>query len=143
MTKTSEATVLDRPVLTRARAVPVLKVVDDPAPSRRRLLSWSLALSTLALASASVVMLAAAPAALPFALVAAALALTARGLLTIVRAESGARRQAATRPATGVANAGLGIALITLVPLLAFALLWTSIMVILGVSWLLYTVGLM
>lgn len=153
MTKTSGATVLTRHVVATARPVPVIKVVV-PAVPRRRLLSWTLALSTLALASASVVMLASAPSALPFALVAAALALTARGLLTIVRGDAApaaattaatavSHAEAHSRPASGFANAGLVIALVTLFPLLAFALLWTSLMVWLGITWLLYTLGLM
>jgi hypothetical protein len=99
---------------------------------------WALAVGTTVFGAAALYVLVQDPAALPFAAVI--------GLFAVVARLGYGRLRAATQEkaeASGaVANTGLVIAAIALAPLIAFALLWTALILIIGAAWLLHLVGL-
>jgi hypothetical protein len=106
-----------------------------------------LSVATVVFASGAVAILLWSPRALMLALGAGLLALVSRSLFVRVRdtLRAQAMGRAATRgaeAATTVSGAGLVIAAIVIAPLLAFALLWTFLLVLIGGTWLLHAVGL-
>jgi hypothetical protein len=98
---------------------------------------WVLALLTVVLAVGSILIILWSPAALALALVVGFLAVAARMVFVRVREASHQRAEAST----AIANTGLTLAAIAIVPLLAFAALWAALLVFLGVTWILHAVG--
>jgi hypothetical protein len=99
---------------------------------------WVLAFGTVVFGAGALYILVQNPAALPIAAVAAALAIVARVGYGKVRTMS--RERAETSGA--VANVGLVIAGVAIAPLILFALLWTSLLLIIGAAWVLHIFGL-
>lgn len=99
---------------------------------------WIAAIGTIILAAVSLVVLVQAPEALPFAMVAGGLAIVARFGYGRMKASVHERTEASD----ATANVGLVIAAIALAPLVAFALLWTALLLIIGVAWVLHLFGL-
>ncbi len=98
---------------------------------------WMLALATLMFASGAVMTLIWSPKAMILALALGLMAVLARVMFVRVKAAAQVRAQAGQ----AVANTGLAVATVVVAPLLAFALLWTGLLLILGVTWVLHTVG--
>jgi hypothetical protein len=98
---------------------------------------WVFALSTVVLAGGSILIILWKPAALGLALIVGFLAIVSRAVFLRVRASSHRRAEGSTV----VANAGLTLAAIAIVPLLAFAALWAALLVFLGVTWVLTAAG--
>lgn len=95
---------------------------------------WALAFGTLLLASAAILLVVWDPRALALALGAGVLALGTRAMF-------GRVRSVASGPAVGsstVANAGLVVAGMAVAPLLAFAVLWLTLLVLIGATWVLH-----
>lgn len=119
-----------------------------PFPTRHPAVPlWVLSVATIVFASGAVAILLWSPRALMLALGSGLVALLARSLF--VRVRDAFRVQAMERAtartaeaATTVSSAGLVIAAIVVAPLLAFALLWTFLLALLGGAWLLHAVGL-
>ncbi len=99
---------------------------------------WFLALATIVLASGSLLIILWSPRALMLALGAGLLALGARGLFLRVRASVHRKAEASS----AVANTGLALATLAVVPLLAFAVLWVGLLLLLGATWVLNALGL-
>jgi len=99
---------------------------------------WALALGTMIFGAGALYILVQNPAALLIAAVAGVFAVVARAGYGRMRAASQARAEAST----AVANTGLIIAAVAVAPLILFALLWTSLLLIIGAAWLLHQVGL-
>ncbi|MBI4728722.1 MAG: hypothetical protein HY775_04375 [Acidobacteria bacterium] len=99
---------------------------------------WGLSLTGVALAAAAVAIVVWQPRALILSLALGLLALVSRGLFGRVKEMSHARAEGSS----AVANAGLVVAAVVVTPLLAFAVLWLSLMLILGGIWILHMVGL-
>ncbi len=102
------------------------------------LILWILSASTVLLASLAVITIILEPRAFPIALGAGLLSLLARSLFARARAATRSRAEAAS----AVANAGLALAALAVAPLIAFALLWTAMLLIIAVAWLLHLVHL-
>lgn len=100
---------------------------------------WALAVGTIVFGAAALYILVQNPEALPVAAVAAVFAIVARFGYGRVRALTETRSAEASG---AVANVGLVIAAVALAPLIAFALLWTALILIIGAAWLLHLVGL-
>jgi hypothetical protein len=98
---------------------------------------WMSALSTVVLAIGALLIVLWEPKALALALVVGGLAVLSRTIFVRVRDARGESADAST----AVANAGLGIAAIAIIPLLAFAVLWAGLLVYLGITWLLTALG--
>lgn len=108
---------------------------------------WVLSVATVVFASGAVFIVLWSPRALMLALGSGLLAVLARSLFVRVRdaMPAPAARGTAVRAneaASTVSGAGLVIAAVVIAPLLAFALLWTALLAILGGTWLLHLVGL-
>ncbi len=99
---------------------------------------WAVAIATVLLASAALLVVLWEPRALWLALACGALALAGRSLTVRIRAAS----RAAAGASSAVANAGMILSLLVIVPLLAFALLWVSLLALLGATWVLRVLGL-
>lgn len=98
---------------------------------------WALSLSSLVLATGAIIVLVWEPRAF---LIAAGLgvgAVVARGAFSRVRSVANVGAQASS----SVANLGLVIAGLVITPLLAFALLWVSLLALIAVQWLMHVVG--
>ena len=98
---------------------------------------WALALGGIVFGAAALFMVVQNPAALPLAAVAGFFAIVARVGYGKVKEASNERAEAST----AVANTGLVIASIAVAPLIAFALLWTALLLIIGAAWVLHLVG--
>lgn len=98
---------------------------------------WLLAFSTVVLASGALLIIMWSPKALALALLVGSGAVGARTVFHRVKVTAGVRAEASSV----VANAGLALAAIAIAPLLAFALLWTTLIVFLGVTWVLHAIG--
>lgn len=98
---------------------------------------WVLSLATIVLAIGALLIIMWEPTALGLALVVGLGALGARSLYTRVK-ESAHRKAEAS---SAVANAGLAVAAVSIAPLLLFAFLWAALLVMLGVMWVLSTLG--
>jgi len=105
--------------------------------TRPSLPPWIMSVTTVLLASGAIVTLIWQPRTLWLALGAGMLAVVSWHTFTRLRAT--ARR---TAGAGAVANTGLFLGVVVVAPLLAFALLWTGLLLILGVTWLLNQAGL-
>jgi hypothetical protein len=92
---------------------------------------------TVILASGSLFIVMWSPKALALALIVGAGALASRALFQRVKVDAHAQAEGSST----VANAGLALATVAIAPLLAFALLWTALLVFLGVTWVLNAVG--
>lgn len=99
---------------------------------------WVLAFGTIAFGAGALYILVQNPAALPIAAVAALFAVAARLGYGKVRTMAQERAEASG----AVANVGLVIAGVAIAPLILFALLWTSLLLIIGVAWVLHSFGL-
>lgn len=99
---------------------------------------WALAVGTTIFGAAALYILVQEPAALPLAALVGLFAVVARLAYGRVRTASQEKAEASG----AVANAGLVIAAVALAPLIAFALLWTALLLIIGAAWLLHLVGL-
>ncbi len=99
---------------------------------------WLLALATIVLASGALLVILWSPRALALALALGILALAARSVHSGIR--SSARRK--SEASSAVANTGLVLASFAVAPLIAFALLWTSLLLLLGVTWVLHALNL-
>lgn len=99
---------------------------------------WILALASAALAVGTVVLVFWSPRALMIALACGLLALAAWGMFARVRATA----QQGTRASSAVADVGLVLAGLAVAPLLAFAVLWASLLLILGAAWVLHALNL-
>jgi len=98
---------------------------------------WFLSFMTVLLASGAILIIMWSPKALMLSALVGAGALAARELFQRVKEGAHARAEASST----VANAGLTLATLAVAPLLAFALLWTALLVYLGMTWLLHAVG--
>jgi hypothetical protein len=98
---------------------------------------WFYAFVTIILASGSLFIVMWSPKALALALIVGAGALASRALFQRVKVDAHAQAEGSST----VANAGLALATVAIAPLLAFALLWTALLVFLGVTWVLNAVG--
>jgi len=99
---------------------------------------WVLALATILLACSAVLLVMKEPMALGIALAIGLLAIGARYVFTSVREREHARAEASST----VASTGLMIAAVAVAPLIAFALLWAGLLLLLGAMWLLNALGL-
>lgn len=106
-----------------------------PGPSA---VLWTLAGASLLLASAALAVVLWEPRALWIGLFAGLLALVSWGLFARVRARLRARAGASA----ALADAGLILGALVVLPLLGFAVLWIGLLLILGLTWLLHLVGL-
>src|SRR3990170_643303 len=98
---------------------------------------WLLAFSTVVLASGALLIILWSPKALALALLVGAGAVVARTVFYRIKVATGVRAEASSV----VANAGLALAAVAIAPLLAFALLWTALLVFLGATWVLHAIG--
>ena len=98
---------------------------------------WVLALATILLACSAVLLVMWEPKALGIALTIGLLAIGARYVFTRVRDREHAHAEASST----VASTGLVVAAVAVAPLIAFALLWAGLLLLLGVMWLLNAVG--
>jgi hypothetical protein len=98
---------------------------------------WLLSLSTVVLGIGALLIIMWEPTALGLALGVGLLAVGARSLFTRIKESAHARAEAST----AVANAGLAVAAVSIAPLLLFAFLWAALLVLLGVMWILSTLG--
>jgi hypothetical protein len=98
---------------------------------------WTSAFSTIVLASGAIMIVLWKPKALALALLVGGLAVISRTIFVKIR--DSAREPA--EASTAVANAGLGLAAIAIIPLLAFAVLWAGLLAYLGITWLLTALG--
>jgi hypothetical protein len=109
-----------------------------PAPHHYAGLSlWTSAISTVVLAIGAIMIVLWKPEALALALLVGGLAVASRTIFVKVR-DSGHEPAEAS---SAVANAGLGLAAIAIVPLIAFAVLWAGLIVYLGISWVFTRLG--
>ncbi len=99
---------------------------------------WTLAASSLLLASGALAVVLWEPRALWIGLFAGLLGLVSWGVFTRVRTRLRARAGASA----ALADAGLILGAVVVLPLLGFAVLWIGLLLILGVTWLLHLVGL-
>lgn len=105
--------------------------------SHHTLPPWILSMTTILLACAALGILVWQPRTVWLALVV--------GVLSVVSWVTFNRLRAATKQGSGsiaVANTGLLLGVLVVVPLLAFAVLWTGLLLIIGVTWLLHAIGL-
>ena len=98
---------------------------------------WFLSLASVVLAIGALLVLMWEPKALGLALAVGLAAVGARGLFVRIRESANERAEAST----AVANAGLTIAAISIMPLLVFAFLWAALLLLLGVMWALNAFG--
>lgn len=98
---------------------------------------WMLALATIVLASGSVFVIMWSPEAFGLALITGLLAVAARSVFVKVRETAHARAEASST----VANTGLVLASVAVAPLLAFAVLWAALLLLLGFTWVLNAFG--
>ena len=98
---------------------------------------WLLASSTVVLASGALLIILWSPKALALALLVGAGAVVARTVFYRIKVAAGVRAEASSV----VANAGLALAAVAIAPLLAFALLWTALLIFLGATWVLHAIG--
>lgn len=98
---------------------------------------WVLSFATVVLASGSLMILIWKPKAFWLALAVGLVAFGSRGVF--VRLREATHRQADASNA--VSNAGLALAAVAVAPLLAFAFLWAGLLLILGLTWVLTTLG--
>jgi hypothetical protein len=98
---------------------------------------WFLSLATVVLAVGALLVIMWEPRALGLALGVGLAAIVARGLFNRIKETAHARAEGSS----AVANAGLVVAAISVVPLLLFAVLWAALLIILGSMWLLSTIG--
>ncbi len=98
---------------------------------------WMLALATVLFASGAVLTLIWSPKALILALGLGLMAIVSRVMFVRVKAAAHVGAQAGE----AVANTGLALAGIVVAPLLAFALLWAGLLLILAVTWVLHALG--
>jgi hypothetical protein len=99
---------------------------------------WALALGGIVFGAAALYIIIQNPAALPLAVVAGVFAVVARVGYGKVKSISQEQAEAST----AVANTGLIIAAVAIAPLVAFALLWTALLLIIGAAWVLHAIGL-
>ena len=122
-----------------------MKQVAAPRPAERMagigIPMWALAVGTTVFGAAALYIIIQSPAALPLAAMAGVFAVVARVGYGKLRTAS--RSVTATRAeASGaVANVGLVIAAVAVAPLIAFALLWTALLLIIGAAWLMHILG--
>ena len=100
---------------------------------------WMLALTTILLACSAVLLVVWNPEALGIALAIGLVAIGTRMAFGRVRESVHQRAEASS----AVASTGLVIAAIAVAPLLAFALLWTGLLLLLGVMWFLGVLGIL
>lgn len=98
---------------------------------------WLFAMATVVLASGAVLIIMWSPKALALALFVGLLAVVSRSAFLRVKASAKARAEGSTV----VANAGLALAAVAVAPLLVFALLWATLLALLGVTWVLHAIG--
>lgn len=99
---------------------------------------WLLSLATVVLGIGALLVIMWEPAALGVALAVGLMAIGARGLFGKIKESAHQRAEAST----AVASTGMVIAAISVAPLILFALLWASLLALLGVTWLLTAIGL-
>jgi len=98
---------------------------------------WMLATATILLGTGALLLLLWDPPALGIAIAVGLLAVAARQAYVHVRA----KERDVARASDAAATTGLVIAGVALAPLIAFALLWTGLLMLLGVMWLLHALG--
>ena len=98
---------------------------------------WALAIGTMIFGAGALYMIVQNPEALPLAAIAGGFAIIARIAYGRIRSVTGVRTEASG----AVANTGLVVAAVAVAPLIAFALLWTALMLIIGAAWLLHVIG--
>lgn len=109
-----------------------------PAPHHSTALPlWTSAMSTVVLAIGAIMIVLWKPEALALALIVGGLAVLSRTIFVKVRDSAHEPAEAST----AVANAGLGLAAIAIVPLIAFAVLWAGLILYLGISWVFTQLG--
>jgi hypothetical protein len=99
---------------------------------------WILAMGTIVLGFGAVMLLVWDPRALLLALGVGLMAIGVRMAFTRVKT----REHAEAEASSAVASTGLVIASIAVAPLIAFAVLWTGVLVLLGAMWVLNAIGL-
>ena len=99
---------------------------------------WILAMATIALGFGAVMLLVWDPRWLLLALGVGLMAVGARAAFTQVKR----REHVEAEASSAVASTGLVIASIAVAPLIAFALLWTGLLLLLGAMWVLNAIGL-
>lgn len=99
---------------------------------------WTVSAATVLLASAAIAVVLWEPRALWIALACGGLVLVGTSLRERIRARARARVGAGS----AAANAGIALSVLVIIPLIAFALLWVSLLALLGVAWILRAVGL-
>lgn len=98
---------------------------------------WFLALVTLVLGVGALLIVVWKPEALGLALLVGLAAIGARAVYTKVRGSARKRAEASS----AVANAGLAVAAVSIAPLLLFAFLWAALLLLLGIIWILGSLG--
>ena len=98
---------------------------------------WLSSLVTLVLASGALIIVMWSPKALMLAAIVGIGALVSRSVFQRIKESAHERAEASST----VANAGLTLATIAIAPLIAFAILWAALLVILGMTWLLHAIG--
>jgi hypothetical protein len=98
---------------------------------------WMLAMATVLLGTGALLLLAWKPAALGVALAIGLMAVGARQAFTRVKT----REHEVAEASSAVASTGLVIAAVAVAPLIAFALLWAGLLLLLGAMWVLNALG--
>jgi hypothetical protein len=98
---------------------------------------WVLALATVVLGIGALLIIMWKPEALGLALLVGLAAIGARAVHAKVKGSARERAEGSS----AVANAGLAVAAVSIAPLLLFAFLWAALLVLLGVMWLLGSLG--
>ena len=98
---------------------------------------WLFAIATVVLASGAILIIMWSPKALALALFVGLSAVVSRTVVLRIKATTKAHAEGST----AVANAGLALAAVAVAPLLAFALLWATLLALLGATWLLHLIG--
>jgi hypothetical protein len=99
---------------------------------------WMLAAATVLLGTGAVLLLVWSPVALGVALAVGLMAVGARQAFVQVKA----REHAEAGASSAVASTGLVIAAVAVAPLIAFAILWAGLLLLLGAMWVLNAIGL-
>jgi hypothetical protein len=98
---------------------------------------WLLSFATVILAVGALLIIMWQPTALGLALLVGLAAIGARAVYAKVKGSAQERAEGSS----AVANAGLAVAAVSIAPLLLFAFLWAALLVLLGVMWLLGSLG--
>ena len=114
------------------------KVIARQQEAGAKIPLWLMAIGTMIFGAGALYILIQNPATLPLAAVAGGLAIIARIGYSKMRSVTRVTDEASS----AVANVGTVIAAVAVAPLIAFALLWTALLLIIGAAWVLHLLGL-